>query len=122
MSSERVDISYLKSGTPQVIMRRGFHNKGRPRIVPLEAKTPSQFRKELGKSVKDMTKLQRKSYNRLASRLTYAKEKTKVEAGLTAKDYKKKINKPIKKFNKSQLKEYNRLSKIENRIKNNLSY
>lgn len=122
MSSERVDISYLKSGIPQTLMRRGFHNRGRPRIVPLEAKTPSQLRKDLGKKVKELTKLERKAYNRLASRQTYVREKTKVLEGNTAKQYKKKLNKPIKKFTKPQLKEYNRLSKIENRIKNNLSY
>ena len=119
--SSRVDISYLENDAPQVIMRRGFHSKGRPRIVPKEITELSELREALGKRVKDYTDLERKTYNRLASRNTYVKEKVKETENNTAQDYKKNMNKKIKDFSKEEKREYNRLAKKENRIKKNLA-
>ena len=119
---KRIDLNLLGSGRPQVIMRRGFHNRGRPQIVPIgNTRNPTQFRKSLGKKVKDMTPAQRRAYNRIASRQTYAREKTQQIEGLDATEYKKILKKPIKKFTKQEKQKYDRLSKTESRIKKNIS-
>lgn len=117
----RVDITYLENDIPQTIMRRGFNQKGRPRIIPKELTNIKDLGKALNKRVKDFTELERKSYNRLASRETYVKEKVKEMEKYTAKEYKQSLGKKIKDFTKKEKKEYDRLSKIQQRIKKNLA-
>ena len=118
---ERVDVIHLESDIPQTIMRKGFHNRGRPRVVPLDPLRPDELKVILNKPIKEFSYLERKSYNRLASRRTYAKEKIIALECQTASQYKQKLGKKIKDFNKTEKIEYNRLSKIEERIENNLS-
>jgi hypothetical protein len=118
----RIDVRHLESQAPQQIYRKGFHDKGRPRTFPVEPIRPTDLKDFFNKPLNEMTYLQRKTYNRLASRRTYAKEKIIAQEGFTAKEYKKKLNKKIKDFTKKEKKEYNRLAKIQERIEKDLSY
>tara|TARA_R110002124_G_scaffold183029_1_gene350405 strand:- start:2375 stop:2770 length:396 start_codon:yes stop_codon:yes gene_type:complete len=121
-SNLRVGITYLETGIPQTIMRRGFEEgAGRPRIVPKNIQDPNELPKLLNKRLKDFSILEKKAYNRIASRNTYIKEKVEFKEGITADKYKKNLNKKVKDFTKVEKREYNRLSKIENRMKKKYS-
>ena len=112
----RVDITYLENDIPQTIMRRGFNQKGRPRIIPKELTNIKDLGKALNKRVKDFTELERKSYNRLASRIDYAKTRQQEISGQTSTQYKEKIGKKIKDMTTEQKRTYNRLAKQEERL------
>jgi hypothetical protein len=117
---ERIDVRYLENDTPQQIMRGGFKQKGRPRTAPFNIDTPKQLSNILNKPFREFTELERRAYNRLASRNTYAEELMKFEEVDTAEKYKEKLGKKIKDFNQAEIKEYNRLAKKESRIKERL--
>ena len=66
-----------------------------------------------------MTKEQLRTYNRLAKRKEYARDKQREEHGETASDYKKKLGITINKMSKAQKAKYYKLSKQEQRLRNN---
>tara|TARA_R110001632_G_C11345694_1_gene417884 strand:+ start:36 stop:428 length:393 start_codon:yes stop_codon:yes gene_type:complete len=117
----RSDIRYLETGVPQSILRKGFNERGRPRTNPIDPIKPAELKVLFNKPLKEFTYLQRRSYNRLASRRTYAKEKVRALEGMTSTEFKRNLNKKIKDFTKKEKREYNRLSKMEERTEKNLS-
>tara|TARA_R110000765_G_scaffold244996_4_gene347199 strand:+ start:2749 stop:3084 length:336 start_codon:yes stop_codon:yes gene_type:complete len=90
---------------------------GRPRILPIDKISPSQFKEDLGKDIKDFTTEQRKVYNRLASRRTYAELKVIENQGISAQEYKDILNKSKKKRTNIQQQELNRLTNLERRYR-----
>ena len=68
-----------------------------------------------------MTAEQKRAYNRLASRIDYAKTRQQEISGETSSQYKEKIGKKIKDMNKTQLRKYNRLAKQEERLIKNFA-
>lgn len=118
---ERVDVRYLENDTPQQIMRGGFNKKGRPRTFPLNIEDPKDLKDILNKPHKDFTDLEKRAYNRLASRNTYADEVVRYTETETSKQYKEKLGKKLKNFTKDELKEYNRIAQKESRIKEKLA-
>ena len=122
MNKKRVDITYLESDIPQQIMRRGFgEGAGRPRIITPDISDPNQLQGILGKKLKDFSKLERKAYNRVASRNTYIKEKVEFQEGTNKTKYLKSLGKKVRELSKKEKKEYNRLAQIENRLKKKYS-
>ena len=63
-----------------------------------------------------MTPEQKRAYNRLASRIDYAKTRQQEISGQTSTQYKEKIGKKIKDMTTEQKKTYNRLAKQEERL------
>tara|TARA_R100000541_G_scaffold59280_1_gene72600 strand:- start:183 stop:551 length:369 start_codon:yes stop_codon:yes gene_type:complete len=119
--ASRVDITFLENDMPQVIMRKGFHTRGRPRITPKELTDNKKLLKALGKKVKELKPIQRKTYNRIASRNSYSSELIRRSEKNTSKEYKEKIGKKIKDFTKKQKQEYDRLARKESRLKHKLA-
>ena len=70
-----------------------------------------------GKPVSKFTKTEKQTYDRLAQRKNYQKQKAKEFSGITASEYKKKLNKKIKDFTKTEKATYDKLSKREQRFK-----
>jgi len=66
-----------------------------------------------------MTAEQRRTYNRLAKRKEYAKDKQRQIHGETSSDYKKKLNKSINNMSKAEKTKYYRLAKQEQRFRKN---
>ena len=122
MNNPRIDITYLETGTPQQIMRRGFsEGAGRPRIITPQISDPNQLQGVLKKELKDFSYLEKKAYNRLASRNTYIREKVEFQEGTNKNKYLKGLGKKIKELTKKEKAEYNRLAKIESRLKKKYS-
>ena len=69
-----------------------------------------------GKKIKDFTKKEKQTYDRLAQRKNYQNQKAKEYSGITAKEYKTKIGKKLKDFSKTEMMNYNKLSKREERF------
>mgnify|MGYP003647945664 CR=1 FL=1 len=118
MDNKRIDITYLETDIPQQIIRRGFgEGAGRPRITTPQISDPNQLQGVLQKKLKDFSYLEKKAYNRLASRNTYIREKVEFQEGTNKNKYLKGLGKKIKELTKNEKKEYNRLAKIESRMK-----
>lgn len=93
--------------------------KGRKRKPPFKYIDNIELKEKIykGKPIKDFTKKEKQTYDRLAQRKTYQKEKMKKQYGMTAGEYKKKLNKQIKDFTQQEKRLYNKLSKQEERLK-----
>ena len=103
-----------KDGNLIVYKKAG--QKGRPRIVPKEFSSHKELKQILGVKISEMTPDQKRAYNRLASRIDYAKTKVMETEGLTSSQYKEKLGKKVKDFTTKEKREYNRLAKIEERL------
>ena len=112
---ERV-VERIVNGVPQIVVYKKPGEKGRPRIVPKEFASHRELKQLLGVKIKDMTKEQKRAYNRLASRIDYAKTRIQETEGSTSTQYKEKLGKKINQMSKTELREYNRLAKKEERL------
>lgn len=112
---ERV-VERVINGVPQLVVYKKPGEKGRPRIVPKEFASHRELKQLLGVKIKDMTPEQKRAYNRLASRIDYAKTKIMETEGQTSTQYKEKLGKKIKEMNKKEIREYYRLAKKEERL------
>ena len=93
--------------------------KGRKRKPPFKYIDNKELKDKIlkGKPIKDFTKKEKQTYDRLAQRKTYQKQKMKQQFGITASEYKQKLNKKIKDFTKEEKRKYDKLSKQEERLK-----
>ena len=112
---ERV-VERIVNGVPQIVVYKKEGQKGRPRIVPKEFASHKELKQLLGVKIKDMTPEQKRAYNRLASRIDYAKTRQQEISGQTSTQYKEKIGKKIKDMTTEQKRTYNRLAKQEERL------
>lgn len=120
INKERVK-EIIVNGVPQLIVYKKEGQIGRPRTLPKEFASHKDLKKLLGVKIKDMTAEQKRAYNRLASRIDYAKTRQQEISGETSSQYKQKIGKKIKDMNKTQLRKYNRLAKQEERLIKNFA-
>lgn len=93
--------------------------KGRKRKPPYKYVDNKELKLNIynNKPIKNFTKKEKQTYDRLAQRKTYQKQKMKQQFGMTATDYKNKLNKKIKDFSPEEKRKYDRLSKQEQRLK-----
>ena len=112
---ERV-VERIVNGVPQLVVYKKEGQVGRPRIVPKEFASHKDLKELLGVKIKDFTPEQKRAYNRLASRIDYAKTRQQEISGQTSTQYKEKLKKKIKDMSKPELKKYNRLAKQEERL------
>jgi hypothetical protein len=112
---ERV-VERIVNGVPQIVVYKKQGQKGRPRIVPKEFASHKELKQLLGVKIKDMTPEQKRAYNRLASRIDYAKTRQQEISGETSSQYKDKLGKKIKDMNDKERKTYFRLAKQEERL------
>tara|TARA_R110002126_G_scaffold48116_3_gene134260 strand:+ start:5394 stop:5750 length:357 start_codon:yes stop_codon:yes gene_type:complete len=93
--------------------------KGRKRKPPFKYIDNIQLKEKIykGKPIKNFTIKEKQTYDRLAQRKTYQKNKMKEKFGVTAGEYKKNLNKQIKDFTQNEKRIYNKLSKQEERLK-----
>ena len=93
--------------------------KGRKRKPPFKYVDNIELKEKVlkGKSIKSFTKKEKQTYDRLAQRKTYQKQKMIQIAGTTAGNYKNKLNKKIKDFTPNEKRTYDKLSKQEQRLK-----
>jgi len=112
---ERV-VERIVNGVPQIVVYKKPGERGRPRIVPKEFASHRELKQLLGVKIKEMTPEQKRAYNRLASRLDYAKTRVAEKEGHTSTQYKEKIGKTIKQMSKVERREYYRLAKVEERL------
>lgn len=93
--------------------------KGRKRKPPYKYIDNKELKEKIlkGKSIKSFTKKEKQTYDRLAQRKTYQKQKMKQQFGMTATEYKNKLNKKIKDFSPNEKRTYDKLSKQEQRLK-----
>ena len=104
------------NGVPHVSISKKQGELGRPRLVPQTFITHKEMKQLLGVKIKDMTPEQKRTYNRLAQRLEYAKTKQMEDNKETSTQYKKRINKKIKDMTDNERKTYNKLAKQEERL------
>mgnify|MGYP003145655356 CR=1 FL=1 len=116
---EEIVVNRITKGVPQTYIMKKPGELGRPRIVPKKGSDNIKLKEDLGRTIKGMTKEQLRTYNRLAKRKEYARDKQREEHGETASDYKKKLGIPINKMSKEQKSKYYRLSKQEQRFRKN---
>lgn len=92
--------------------------KGRPRKPPYKNIDNIELKQKVykGKAVKDFTKKEKQTYDRLAQRKTYQKEKMKKAYGTTAEEFRKNLNKKMKNFSVEEKRKYNRLQKQQERL------
>jgi len=112
---ERV-VERIVNGVPQIVVYKKEGEKGRPRIVPKEFASHRELKQLLGVKIKDMTAEQKRAYNRLASRIDYAKTRQQEISGQTSSQYKDKLGKRIKDMTDKERKTYYRLAKQEERL------
>ena len=112
---ERV-VERVVKGVPQLVVYKKEGEKGRPRIDPTEFASHKELKQLLGVKIKEMTPEQKRAYNRLASRLDYAKTRVAEKEGHTSTQYKEKLGKTIKQMSKVERREYYRLAKVEERL------
>jgi len=116
---DEIVVNRITKGIPQTYIRKKEGELGRPRIVPKSGSDNIGMKQSLGLTIKGMTAAQRRTYNRLAKRKEYARDKMREEYGQTASDYKKKLGITINKMSNNEKKKYDKLSKQEQRIRNN---
>ena len=109
-------VERIVNGVPQIVVYKKQGQKGRPRIVPKEFASHKELKQLLGVKIKDMTPEQKRAYNRLASRIDYAKTRQQEISGETSSQYKDKLGKKIKDMNDKERKTYFRLAKQEERL------
>jgi hypothetical protein len=112
---ERV-VERIVNGVPQIVVYKKEGQKGRPRIVPKEFASHKELKQLLGVKIKDMTPEQKRAYNRLASRIDYAKTRQQEISGQTSTQYKEKLGKKIKDMTDKERRTYYRLAKQEERL------
>jgi len=113
---KEVLIKQIVNGVPHLAIAKKPGEVGRPRYVPKTFVSHTEMKQLLGVKIKDMTKEQKRTYNRLAQRIDYAKTKQMETNKETSTQYKKKINKKIKDMTKQEKTKYNRLAKQEERL------
>jgi len=116
---DEIVVNRITKGIPQTYIKKKQGEIGRPRIVPKKGSDNIELKEDLGLTIKGMTAEQRRTYNRLAKRKEYAKDKQREQHGETASDYKKKLGITIDKMSKAQKAKYYKLSKQEQRLRNN---
>tara|TARA_R100000541_G_scaffold11969_5_gene20242 strand:- start:2778 stop:3203 length:426 start_codon:yes stop_codon:yes gene_type:complete len=117
--SNEIVVNRITKGIPQTYIKKKEGEIGRPRIVPKKGSDNIGLKQSLGLTIKGMTAEQRRTYNRLAKRKEYARDKQRLEHGQTASDYKKKLGITINRMSKEEKKKYDKLSKQEQRFRNN---
>lgn len=116
---DEIVVNRITKGIPQTYLKKKEGELGRPRIVPKTGSDNIGMKDSLGLTIKGMTAEQRRTYNRLAKRKEYARDKMREEHGQTASDFKKKLGITINKMSNNEKKKYDKLSKQEQRIRNN---
>ena len=114
---KEVLIKQIVNGVPHLAIAKKPGEVGRPRYVPKTFVSHKEMKQLLGVKIKDMTPEQKRTYNRLAQRKTYAKKQAIELSGETASQYKNKLGKTIKQMTKEEKAKYNRLSKREQRLR-----
>lgn len=114
--NKEVIVKQNINGVPQISIAKKEGQVGRPRLVPNTFLTHTEMKNLLGVKIKDMTPAQKRTYNRLAQRLEYAKTKQMEENKETSSQYKEKLGKKIKDMTKQEKAKYNRLAKQEERL------
>ena len=104
--NREIIIKQMINGVPHISIAKKPGEVGRPRLVPKTFLSHKELKELLGIKIKDMTPEQKRTYNRLAQRLDYAKTKQMEENKETSTQYK----------TKDQLKNYNKLAKQEERL------
>ena len=116
---DEIVVNRITKGIPQTYIKKKQGEMGRPRIVPKKGSDNIELKEDLGLTIKGMSAEQKRTYNRLAKRKEYAKDKQREQHGQTSSDYKKKLNITINKMSKEQKSKYYKLAKQEQRIRNN---
>ncbi len=116
---DEIVVNRIVKGIPQTYLKKKQGESGRPRIVPKTGSDNIGLKESLGITIKGMTAEQRRTYNRLAKRKEYAKDKQRQIHGETSSDYKKKLNKSINNMSKAEKTKYYRLAKQEQRFRQN---
>lgn len=116
---DEIVVNRITKGIPQTYLKKKEGELGRPRIAPKKGSDNIGMKESLGLTIKGMTAEQRRTYNRLAKRKEYARDKMREIHGQTASDYKKKLGIPINKMSNKEKQTYQRLAKQEQRIREN---
>lgn len=116
---DEIVVNRITKGIPQTYLKKKEGEMGRPRIVPKKGSDNIGMKDSLGLTIKGMTAEQRRTYNRLAKRKEYARDKMREQHGQTASDFKKKLGIPINKMSNKEKQTYQRLAKQEQRIREN---
>ena len=116
---DEIVVNRITKGIPQTYLKKKQGELGRPRIVPKKGSDNIGMKDSLGLTIKGMSAEQRRTYNRLAKRKEYARDKQRDEHGETASDFKKKLGKSINNMSKAEKTKYYRLAKQEQRFREN---
>ena len=103
---DEIVVNRITKGIPQTYLKKKQGEVGRPRIAPKKGSDNIELKEDLGLTIKGMTAEQRRTYNRLAKRKEYARDKMRELHGETASDYKKKLGIPINKISNKEKNKY----------------
>tara|TARA_R100000773_G_C4217886_1_gene116355 strand:- start:1174 stop:1596 length:423 start_codon:yes stop_codon:yes gene_type:complete len=109
-------VKQIIDGKPVLAVSKKPGQVGRPRMVPKTFLSHKEMKELLGVKIKDMTPEQKRTYDRLAQRLEYAKTKQMEENRETSIQYKERIGKKIKDMTDNQRRNYYKLAKQEERL------